>query len=228
MEHVAIEREEYFMMIEGGKAKTAEQAIQEGESNTEEGGRILTRGLYTIADIEALPEGERAELIDGEMFMMATPTWAHQTLLVGMSADIRQYIREHKGRCKIVPAPFGVYIKDDEHNFVEPDISVICDRDKLDNKGCYGAPDWVIEIVSPSSKYMDRVRKLALYKEAGVREYWIVDPMQRNVTVYDLEHGNDLNVYSFTDRVKVAIYEDFEMDFNEYLEELKEFEAGGE
>lgn len=205
MEHVAFEREEYFMAIEGGKAKT-----------------------YTVADIEALPEGERAELIDGEMFMMATPTWAHQALLVGMSADIRQHIREHKGRCKVVPAPFGVYIKDDERNFVEPDIIVICDRDKLDNKGCHGAPDWVIEIVSPSSKYMDRVRKLALYKEVGVREYWIVDPMQTNVTVYDLEHDGDPKVYSFTDQVKVGIYEDFAIDFNEYLEELREFEAGGE
>ena len=228
MEHVAFEREEYFMTIEGGKAKTAEQVLTYGEADIEEGRRFPRRGLYTIADIEALPEGERAELIDGEMFMMDAPTWAHQALLVGMSADIRQYIREHKGRCKVVPAPFGVYIKDDEHNFVEPDIIVICDRDKLDNRGCHGAPDWVIEIVSPSSKYMDRVRKFALYKEAGVREYWIVDPMQTNVTVYDLEHDGDPKVYSFTDRVKVGIYEDFEIDFNEYLEELREFEAGRE
>lgn len=228
MEHAALEREEYFMAIEGGKGKTAGQVLMEGESDTDESRRFLRKGLYTTADIEALPEGERAELIDGEMFMMATPTWAHQALLVGMSADIRQHIREHKGRCKVVPAPFGVYIKDDERNFVEPDIIVICDRDKLDNKGCHGAPDWVIEIVSPSSKYMDRVRKLALYKEAGVREYWIVDPMQTNVTVYDLEHDIDPNVYSFTDRVKVGIYEDFAIDFNEYLEELREFEAGGE
>ena len=228
MEHVAIEREEYFMTIEGGKAKTAEQAIQEGESNTEEGGKILTRGLYTVADIEALPEGERAELIDGEMFIMAAPTWKHQDLLAWMMYVIKRHIMENKGKCRMVPAPFAVYIKKDQYNYVEPDIIVICDRDKLDNKGCHGAPDWVIEIVSPSSKYMDRVRKLTLYKEAGVREYWIVDPMQTNVTVYDLEHNIDPKVYSFTDRIKAGIYEDFEIDFNEYLEELKEFEAGGE
>ena len=228
MEHVALEREEYFMTIEGGKAKAAEQAIQAGESDTEEGGIIRKRELYTTADIEALPEGERAELIDGEMFMMATPMLRHQDLLMWLAATIWNYIAEHKGRCKILPAPFGVYIKDDEHNFVEPDISVICEPDKLDEKGCHGAPDWVIEIVSPSSKYMDRVRKLALYKEAGVREYWIVDPMQTNVTVFELEHDIDPKVYSFTERVKVGIYEDFAIDFNEYPEELREFEAGGE
>lgn len=191
MEHAAIRREGTFMMIEGGKR-------------------------YTVADIEALPEGERAELIDGEMFMMAAPTLTHQGLLMWLAVTIWNYIAEHKGRCKIVPAPFGVYIKDDEHNFVEPDISVICDQNKLDEKGCHGAPDWTVEIVSPSSKHMDRVRKLALYRDAGVRLYWIVDSAHRNVTVYDLGHDSDPKVYSFTERISVGIYEDFAIDFNEY------------
>ncbi|MBD5484314.1 MAG: Uma2 family endonuclease [Lachnospiraceae bacterium] len=216
------------MTIEGGKAKAAGLVRPEGKSDTDGGRRFLRKGLYTTADIEALPEGERAELIDGEMFMMATPMLRHQDLLMWLAATIWNFIAEHRGRCKILPAPFGVYIKDDEHNFVEPDISVICDLDKLDEKGCHGAPDWVIEIVSPSSKYMDRVRKLTLYKEAGVREYWIVDPMQRNVTVYDLEHADNPKVSAFTDQVKVGIYEDFAIDFNKYLEKLQEFEVGRE
>ncbi|MDE5938097.1 MAG: Uma2 family endonuclease [Lachnospiraceae bacterium] len=170
--------------------------------------------LYTVRDIEALPEGERAELIDGKMYMMASPTLTHQDILMWLSARIWSYIKEQGGPCKVLPAPFAVYIKDDGHNYVEPDISVICDQDKLDEKGCHGAPDWVIEIVSPSSKTMDYIRKCALYEAAGVREYWIVDPMERNVKVYNFECGT-WRQYTFSERVKVGIYEDFFLDFGE-------------
>ena len=131
---------------------------------------------YTIADIEALPEGERAELIDGELFRMYAPMRQHQDILGEMFVNIKLHIRQNKGKCKIYAAPFAVYIKRDNRNYVEPDISVVCDRDKLDEKGCQSAPDWIIEIVSPSSKTMDYERKVILYREAGVREYWIVDP----------------------------------------------------
>ena len=215
MGHVAMEREEYFMAIEGGKAKTAGQVLAEGESDIEEGRSLPKRGSYTIADIEALPEGERAELIDGEMFMMAAPMLRHQKILMWLSAKIWNYIMEHGGPCEVLPAPLAVYIKDDELNYVEPDISVICDPNKLDEKGCHGAPDWVIEIVSPSSKCMDYERKLALYEEAGVREYWIVDHMQRNVRVYNFGAMTVVEQHSFSDRVKAGIYEDLLLDFNE-------------
>lgn len=141
----------------------------------------------TVADIEALPEGKRAELIDGEMFMMASPMFTHQDLLMWISVRIAQYIAEKGGPCEVVPAPFAVYIANDEHNYVEPDVVVICDRDKLDERGCHGAPDWAVEIVSPSSKYMDYVRKLALYQRTGVREYWLVDPIRKCITVYRME-----------------------------------------
>ena len=183
MEHAMIRREEIFMAMKGGKS-------------------------YTVTDIEALPEGERAELIDGEMFRMDAPTWTHQELLVELTVEISLYIRGKKGNCRVLPAPFGVYIKNDDRNYVEPDISVICDMKKRSEKGCLGAPDWVIEIVSPTSGQMDYVRKLALYQTAGVREYWIVDPQRETVTVYDLEHGKEAEEYSFSEQVKVGIYED--------------------
>lgn len=199
MEHALLERGEYFMTIEGGKS---------ADENT-------TGKFYTVADIEALPEGERAELIDGELFMMASPTLTHQEILMWLSAKVWNYIVEHEGKCKVLPAPFAVYIKDDIHNYVEPDISVICDKEKLDEKGCHGAPDWVIEIVSPSSRYMDYARKLSLYEAAGVREYWIVDPEQRIIMVYDLEHKEEPELHTFSERVKVGIYEDLFLDFNE-------------
>ena len=175
---------------------------------------------YTVADIEALPEGERAELIDGKMYMMASPTLTHQDILVWLSAEIFNYIRAHKGNCRVVPAPFGVYIKKDEHNFFEPDISVICDRDKLDQKGCHGAPDWVIEIVSPSSRRMDYRLKLPVYREAGVREYWIVDHHKQKITVHFLQEPIEPVIYGFTDTIKPGIYDDCEINFarlSEYL-----------
>lgn len=171
---------------------------------------------YTVEDIEKLPDGERGELINGRLYMMASPTLIHQDMLGWLNMKIRLYIEESKGSCKVLPAPFAVYVLNDESNYVEPDISVICDRNKLDEKGCHGAPDWVIEIVSPSSKYMDYVRKLGLYQMAGVREYWIVDPVQRSVTVYGMEHEEGPVLYSFSNQIKVGIYEDFFLDFGEY------------
>lgn len=171
---------------------------------------------YTIADIEALPDGERAELIDGEMFMMATPVTVHQRILVKLVFEIETYIRKNKGNCELLPAPFGVYIKKDDRNYVEPDISVICHGDKLDEKGCHGAPDWVIEIVSPSSRRMDYVRKTALYQETGVREYWIVDPIREIVTIYKADRWDIPVCHSFSERIQVGIYEDLYLDFIEF------------
>ncbi|MCM1267746.1 MAG: Uma2 family endonuclease [Bacteroidales bacterium] len=172
---------------------------------------------YTVADIEALPERERAELIDGELFKMEAPTLTHQRILVQLLRRLSDYIERNKRNCEVLPAPFGVYIKDDDRNYVEPDIVVVCDKDKLDEKGCLGAPDFVIEIVSPSSKHMDYERKLKLYREAGVREYWIVDPQRQIVTVYDLGHGAEAVEYPFSEQIKVGIYEDLYLELTEHV-----------
>ena len=176
-----------------------------------------SKKIYTVADIEALPEGKRAELIDGEMFEMACPTFTHQSMLSWLNAKIAIHVMEHNGPCRVLPAPFAVYILNDDYNYVEPDISVICDRNKVDDRGCHGAPDWVIEIVSPSSKHMDYVRKLALYQTAGMREYWIVDPQQQSVTVYDLEHEAGPVLHAFSEKIRAGIYEDLVLDFNEFV-----------
>lgn len=167
---------------------------------------------YTVADIEALPEEVRVELIDGELFIMEAPEFDHQDILMGLSFQIELYIQRKKGKCRVVPAPFGVYIKKDIHNYVMPDISLICDEGKLERKGCKGAPDLVIEIVSPSSRKMDYIRKLALYQESGVREYWIVDPKSAQVTIYGPEHGDMPVQRSFSERIKVGVYDDLYLD----------------
>ena len=167
---------------------------------------------YTIDDIYALPDGERAELINGQIYYMAPLSRKHQDLSMELSGTIREYIRSHKGSCKVYAAPFAVYLDETSGTYVEPDISVICDKNKLDERGCKGTPDWIIEIVSPSSKQLDYLVKLLKYQASGVREYWIVDPMKNRTIVYNFEH-NSIDEYSFEDTVPTAIYKDLAIDF---------------
>lgn len=162
---------------------------------------------YTVEDIYNLPEGVRAELIDGGMYMMAAPGRRHQDIVHLFDRVIGNYIQDKRGDCKVYPAPFAVFLNNDDRNYVEPDISVICDKSKLDDRGCNGAPDWVIEIVSPSSRSMDYYKKLLKYKTAGVREYWIADSVKNLVLVYDFEKEDTVNLYSFTDEIPVGIYD---------------------
>lgn len=175
---------------------------------------LLKEKVYTIEDIYALPEGERAELIDGQIYYMAPPNTKHQRISTRLVSAIDRYIGEHKGKCEVFAAPFEVYLDEKTNTYVEPDISVICDSDKLDDRGCKGAPDWIIEIVSPASRRMDYYTKLFKYRTAGVREYWIVDPMKNQILVYDFEH-EDTEQYTFQDSIKVGIYEDLRIDFSE-------------
>lgn len=164
--------------------------------------------IYTIEDIYALPEGKRAELIDGQIYYMSAPGLTHQRILGRLYHMIADYVNGHDGKCEVLPAPFAVFLKEDDINYLEPDISVICETSKLDENGCHGAPDWVIEIVSPSSRSRDYIRKLLKYGTAGVREYWIVDPEKQTVTVYNFEKDL-MEQYSFQEDIPVGIYEDF-------------------
>lgn len=175
--------------------------------------------IYTTADIYDLPEGQRAELIDGQIYFMAPPSRRHQKISMELSATIRDYIRSHNGSCEVYSAPFAVFLNEDDRNYVEPDISVICDPEKLTDRGCTGAPDWIIEIVSPSSRRMDYFVKLFKYRSSGVREYWIVDPDKKQIIAYDFIN-DDMNQYTFADSVKVGIYEDLVIDFAEITKDL--------
>lgn len=173
--------------------------------------------FYTIADIYALPDGKRAELIDGQLYDMAPPSPFHQELVMELSATIRDYIKKNKGRCKVYIAPFAVFLNKDEYNYVEPDISVICDLDKINDKGCNGAPDFVIEVVSPSSQRMDYLTKLLKYRTAGVKEYWIVNSLRRTVQVYSFEGPEDSIQHAFEDEIPVGIYKDLKICISDLL-----------
>ena len=176
---------------------------------------LAPKKIYTIEDIYALPDGERAELIDGQIYMMAPPSRTHQTIARELFSAINSYIKSRGGFCESFFAPFAVFLnKDDNTNYVEPDISVICDKSKLTDKGCSGAPDWIIEIVSPGSKRMDYFTKLFKYRTAGVREYWIVDPEKNRILVYNFE-SEDIKDYTFTDSIKAGIYDDLYISFTD-------------
>lgn len=113
---------------------------------------FIDKGPFTIDDIFALPEGQRAELIDGQIYDMATPNRIHQTISFSIARTIADHIDAKNGGCEVYMAPFAVIIQNDIKNYVEPDICVICDKDKLSDRGCEGAPDWIIEIVDPAKE----------------------------------------------------------------------------
>lgn len=175
--------------------------------------------IYTLDDIYSLPDNQRAELIDGQIYYMAPPSRKHQRIAGELFATIRNYIKQNNGTCEVNIAPFAVFLNQNDTNYVEPDISVICNPDKLNDKGCIGAPDWIIEIVSPSSRRMDYFTKLFKYRTAGVREYWIVDPEKNRITTYNFE-SEDTRDYTFADSVKVEIYDDFYINFSEIADLL--------
>ena len=171
--------------------------------------------VHTIDEIYALPDGVRAELIDGRIYYMASPTRQHQEITGEMYLAVANYIKAHGGSCKVYIPPFAVFLFGDDSTYVEPDLTVVCNPDKLDDRGCVGAPDWVVEVLSPSSVKMDCLLKLVKYRMAGVREYWVIDPKNRTVTVFlfdpEDEEKEQAGVYTFEDRIPCSLYPDFEI-----------------
>ena len=177
---------------------------------------------YTAEEFERMDLPERCELIYGDIYIgeskdkynpqqeqiiaFSAPSIIHQEISVNVSSDIVSYIRKNKGNCKTFTAPTDVKISDDI--IVQPDIFVTCNPDKIDGKYLKGSPDWVIEILSPSTAHKDFSSKLSIYKNYGVREYWIIDPIDNRVIVYIFEKNNSTSLYTFTDDVPVYIYKD--------------------
>lgn len=173
------------------------------------------KARYAFADVLAWDENVRVEIINGEAFMLAAPSRIHQKISMAIAAQLYNFLDGKK--CDVYPAPFAVRLFErdgdspyDVDTMVEPDISVVCDKNKLDKHGCKGAPDLIVEILSPASQRHDRFVKLALYQRAGVREYWIVEPETRTVQVMLLDSGGALQiheVYGVGDIARVNVLE---------------------
>jgi len=176
--------------------------------------------LTSLEEYEALPENIRAEVFDGQIYYIASPSQIHQAILLELSTLLNTYVKSRKGDCSVFPAPFDVKLSDHPLTIVQPDIMIVCDKSKLDGKRCNGAPDFIIEIVSPGNPSDDYIRKAYYYKNHGVREYWIVDPKRRTVTI-DYFEGNLIHVtYSFDATIKVNIYDDLLISFTEIADLL--------
>lgn len=182
---------------------------------------------YTYADYLTWDDDNRYELIDGEVYMMApAPARIHQEVSVSLSGQLYNYLKGKK--CKVYAAPFDVRLNaDSEDNIVvQPDISVICDPNKLDDQGCKGAPDMIVEILSPSTAGRDQVLKFNKYLEAGVREYWMIYPESRTVQVYLQKNGEYVGKnYDATTTIPVSILEDCRIDLADVFPSLPPEEA---
>jgi len=182
----------------------------------------LDNKTYTYADYLKFADDEPVEIIDGRISAMSpAPSRIHQEIITEILVELRNYIKSNNGPCKVYPAPFDVILKKDNEdvryskNIIQPDISVICDKTKLTDNGCSGSPDMIVEVVSPGNPRNDYIKKLSLYEEFKVKEYWIVNPMEKNILVYILTHDGygAPKVYTFNDKIKVNIYDDLEIDF---------------
>ena len=174
--------------------------------------------IYTIEDIYALPEGVRAELIDGKIYYMAAPSRTHQRINGELFFQVAHYLKSHGSKCEVYIPPFAVFPFDDDKVYLEPDLIVVCDTGKLDEKGCHGAPDWVVEILSPSSRGRDDVIKLNKYYLAGVREYWLIYPEQKNIAVFIFDREREdtgLHLYSFEDVIPCSLAPDLKISLKE-------------
>ena len=181
------------------------------------------QGEYTLEDYHALPEERRVELIDGVIYDMAAPTTVHQAVIGSLFVQFFAFLKHNKGRCKVLLSPVDVQLDRDNRTMVQPDIVVICDPEKID-RHCYGAPDLIVEVLSPSTSRKDRILKLRKYAGAGVQEYWLIDPEDLSVLLSSaLPDVQTFSCYTFQDQIPVGIWQGkCIIDFAEIYEEIRD------
>ncbi len=183
------------------------------------------QGGYTIDDYRALPDDQRVELIDGVFYDMTAPKMVHQDIVSIVHMAFYEYFRKNKRPCKVFESPCDVQISCDDKTMVQPDVIVVCDRDKIKGFGIYGAPDFVLEVLSKSTRKKDMTIKLAKYMESGVREYWIIDPDNEILLTYDLTDEDVApQIHRLMGKVPVGISGgELLIDLEEIMESIREF-----
>jgi len=174
--------------------------------------------LYTVEDYRSWDENIRCELYEGALIVAEAPTTRHQGILMNISARLYNFLKDKP--CKVFPAPFAVRLFENEETLFEPDIVVVCDKSKLVERGFEGAPDMVIEILSPSTARLDKKLKYSKYEKSGVKEYWIVDPEQNLVEANILVNDKYISaIYTENDKAPVHILDGFEVDLKDVFAE---------
>ncbi len=182
------------------------------------------QGEYTLEDYYTMPEDWRGELIDGVLYDMDGPTFAHQIIAGNIYAQLLSQINGRKGKCMPMVAPVDVRLDCDERTMVQPDVLIICDRSKVEKWGVMGAPEFVLEVLSPTTKWKDCMTKLVKYQNAGVKEYWMVDPYKKQVTVYDFMHEEGPDVYEMKGEIGLSMYgKQIKLDFESINETIGEW-----
>ena len=201
-------------------------AVRSEAVQTRWGIPVKEQGDYTIEDYYMIPDEFRVELIDGVIYDMSAPTTIHQFLVGEIYVLFHDYVKKNKGGCIPYVSPVDVELESEKDTIVQPDVMILCkDRmDRLKRGRIYGGPDLVVEVLSPSTKRKDCIEKLHNYEKGGVREYWVVDPDDKTIIVYDFSAEVSPTIYGFRDKIPVGIYKgDLVIDFAEiddYLEQV--------
>ncbi len=195
--------------------------VRDGAYDTKQRKR---QGEYTIEDYYAWPKEQRVELIDGIIYVMETPGFVHQRIAGEMLFIIKSFLRQKDGDCIPLLSPVNVRLDCDERTMVQPDLVIVCSKDKIKRWGILGAPDFVLEILSQTTRRKDCTKKLQKYCDAGVREYWIIDPEKKILLSYDFEHENMPCIYPLTGTAGLAIYDgELQVDLDEIAEKIQEW-----
>lgn len=181
------------------------------------------QGSYTIEDYKKLPEGTRIELIDGCLYVEETPTFTHQMMAAEVHNQIEEYIKKKKGKCFVTDFAINVYLTENENTAVIPDLFVLCDRSKITEHGLHGAPDFVLEVLSKSTRAKDLFRKASKYGAAGVKQMWCIDPVEKILYDYAFDAQIPIDIRPLTGKRKITIFDDLEIDLDRVADAVRRF-----
>ena len=214
------------MMIREPGYVYGSSAINEEDSKDKEQKKEKKPGEFTLEDYYALPDERRVELIDGVFYDMTAPRFVHQDIIGVFYIAIHDFIKKNKGRCKAAVSPVDIQLDCDDRTMVQPDVIIVCDRNKIKGFGVYGAPDFALEVLSPSTRRKDMTLKLCKYEQAGVKEYWVLDPKKKVLITYNfMEEDWTPVIHPLKGKVGMALFDEkLVIDLDEIAASIEEFD----
>ena len=204
------------------RRKTAAYKLE--EPAVYDASRPRAQGEYTVEDYYTLPDDRRAELIDGVLYDMSAPSFVHQHLSGSIFYSIKNFIDRRKGDCTPMYAPVDVCLDGDNRTMLQPDVLILCDKSKICKWGIMGAPDFCLEIISESTSRKDYIKKLQKYTDAGVKEYWIIDPIRKVLVSYNWKDDYVPHMQSLQGKAGLALYdEELKIDLDELASLIQDY-----